>query len=794
MQSLLYTQSMDRAPTRHWDFWSAAILIMILMTASRRLYATSWTFGLQTVLLLTLLGAMLGLTLGSSKFNRLAVSLLGLGYSVVLLPLIMAWLLYKDTAWLERMASLGGQLAISFSQLVTRQPVDDPTLFIAFVSLAFWTISLVAGYTLTRSGGFVGAVLPAGVALVIVQLFDMRAGDRVFSLAVYTFLSLLLLGRLVYVYRRQSWKERHVWVPVGSGADLNIILGAVALALVILAWTVPASGRPVAAARIMWENLTRSWQAKQDLDHLVASLRGNQVQTPEFYGDSLPLSRQARVGDNVYLRIHVSYIRGEQRYYWRVRVYDFYQDGQWHTNYAFVIPFTPNQASLSVVDSRGPIGKFTFTARSDSLITLVTPPHPIWISRPSKLTFIPTTDEQIDPILFLATPSILVGEQYVVRANIYEPTVAELRKAGIGYPAWVSDHYLQLPTDLPEDVVHLARQITAGAETPYDQAAAITAYLRANITYSPTVESPPADRDPLVWFLFDTKMGFCNYYATAEVVLLRSLGIPARMAVGFAEGEYQAPDQYTVLQRDAHAWPEVYFPGDGWVEFEPTSSQPPLVRLEGDDISSNQAVTPMPEASTQAGIAQQTLTPPGEGEAGPGTPPDLSQRLTIILFIASVLMIAGFLAYVFGALDKVIWAASRAFQKPVPVLLKNSLEDLSLAPPTWLVHWAYFAGLAPPVRSFAVVYRSLRWLGEKVSPSQTPGEAAALLTRRVPGVSQEIRSLLHECQRSLYDRRLGDLSVARRAAQAVRRASLHAGLQQRWRAFKGVFRRGFQQK
>jgi hypothetical protein len=166
----------------------------------------------------------------------------------------------------------------------------------------------------------------------------------------------------------------------------------------------------------------------------------------------------------------------------------------------------------------------------------------------------------------------------------------------------------------------------------------------------------------------------------------------------------------------------------------------------------------------------------------------------VIIFVVSILVIAGFLAYVYGALDKVIWAARRTFKKPVPVLLRNSLEDLSLVPPSWLVRWAYFAGLAPTVRSFTVVYRSLRWLGAKVSPAQTPAEAAALLTQRVPGVSEEIRSLLHECQRSLYDQRPGDLPIAHRAAKAIRRASLHAAFQQRWKALKGIFGRGFQRK
>jgi len=159
-------------------------------------------------------------------------------------------------------------------------------------------------------------------------------------------------------------------------------------------------------------------------------------------------------------------------------------------------------------------------------------------------------------------------------------------------------------------------------------------------------------------------------------------------------------------------------------------------------------------------------------------------RLTIFLFAASVLVIVGFIMYVFGVLDKVIWMARRVFRKPLPVLLKNSLEDLSLTPPGWLTRWAYLAGLDPTERAFAVVYRGLRWLGENISPAQTPAEAAARLTRRVPTVSPEIRSLLHEYHRSLYGPRSGDLPIAQRAAKAIRRASFRAAVRLRWRNFK----------
>src|SRR5687767_11533052 len=82
----------------------------------------------------------------------------------------------------------------------------------------------------------------------------------------------------------------------------------------------------------------------------------------------------------------------------------------------------------------------------------------------------------------------------------------------------------------------------------------------------------------LEWFLFNWKSGYCNYYASAEVLMLRSLGIPARLAVGYAQGEENDDGTFTVYERDAHAWPQVYFPAIGWVDFEPTASQPPIER------------------------------------------------------------------------------------------------------------------------------------------------------------------------------------------------------------------------
>ena len=100
---------------------------------------------------------------------------------------------------------------------------------------------------------------------------------------------------------------------------------------------------------------------------------------------------------------------------------------------------------------------------------------------------------------------------------------------------------------------------------------AIEAYLRT-ISYTLDVPAPPLDRDVADYFLFDLRRGYCDYFATAMVVLARSVGIPARLVTGYASGGYDVISaQFVVLEKDAHSWVEVYFPSYGWVEFEPTS-------------------------------------------------------------------------------------------------------------------------------------------------------------------------------------------------------------------------------
>ena len=776
-----------KAAVKHiWDFPSAAILVIILVTVSERLYATDWALGLAVAVILAVSGILLGLALGASKFRRAGVFGLTFGYSIILIPLVLGWRLYQQTPWLERMISLAGRIGYALFLFISSKPVPDTALFVTFSGLGFWTISLLSGFALTRRGDFVGAVAPAGIVLFIIQFYDSRIGDRVVILAIFAFLSLILLGRLTYIRKRIFWKEHHVSFSAESWTDLNLALPVAALVLILVAWLTPATGHPMVAAKEVWQAVTRPLdKLRQNLSNAISGLkRSDQGAIVEFYGSTLILGQNASSGTNTYLRIRVPLTGRADRYYWRVRTYDQYQNNQWQSINALTEPFLPEQPSIPLANIHGYSSEFTFSTPRVNLGVLVTPAHPIWISRPSIMSFSPATGNDVDPLMFSADPPILIGEQYVVHANIYNPTVVQLQQAGVDYPAWVHDHYLQLPANLSPLITSLAQRLTNPSQTPYEKAIAITEYLRGAITFSTTVEIPPNGIDPLVWFLFDTKTGFCNYYATAEVILLRIAGVPARMVVGFAQGEFEPPDKYTVLEKDAHAWPEVYFPGIGWVEFEPTSGQPVLNRLPGDTTTTEQPTTLTPIPGTDN--SNQPVNPIDEnaGRSRSGPQPNSLLRLILFFGLLIVIMVLVILAYTSGLLDKILLRAVQVFRKPLPVMIMDGFTTLALTPPHWLRNWAFVSNMTAIERCFGVVYQSLRSLGARPLIAQTPAESAENLIKYLPGVEKETLILLKEFQQALFSRKHSDLFIARQAGKIIRRQALEAAIRQRWDAVK----------
>jgi transglutaminase-like putative cysteine protease len=400
---------------------------------------------------------------------------------------------------------------------------------------------------------------------------------------------------------------------------------------------------------------------------------------------------------------------------------------------------------------------FVFNTGNTNFSLLYSPAEPIWVSRPG-FTFSIPADQSRDIIAWHAYPSLRGGEAYQVDAILSNPNRQQLQEAGTDYPDWVTTKYLQLPQNFSPRIQELAREITKDATTPYEQALAITRYLRENIQYEETIAEAPRNRDKLEWILFDYKQAYCVYYASAEVVMLRSLGVPARMAVGFTQGERQE-ESYTVRRKNAHAWPEVYFPRIGWVEFEPTAGQAPLDRplppRDPDELDNSGLANPLQELEGREFADREQID---EGVTAP-VPEETRSFPFYILFplLAAAAALTVFLSRRY------------ALHTQLPLFLRATFERSGIEVPAWIVRWEKWVRLSPIERSFESINFGLRQLGQAVPVHITPIERAATLTRLLPGKADQIKVLLDEHQTSLYTSRIADVTQARRAARNIRK-------------------------
>jgi hypothetical protein len=158
---------------------------------------------------------------------------------------------------------------------------------------------------------------------------------------------------------------------------------------------------------------------------------------------------------------------------------------------------------------------------------------------------------------------------YEADSDMARPTPGQLRSAGDSLPQFVGA-YLPVPGLLDPRIPRLATQVSGAASNSYDKAVALETYLKTHYGYTlQLLRSPVAD--PLANFLFERKQGHCEYFASSMAVMLRTLHIPARLVNGFRSDEFNdVTGNYVVRAKNAHSWVEAYFPGYGWITFDPT--------------------------------------------------------------------------------------------------------------------------------------------------------------------------------------------------------------------------------
>ena len=197
------------------------------------------------------------------------------------------------------------------------------------------------------------------------------------------------------------------------------------------------------------------------------------------------------------------------------------------------------------------------------------------------------------------------GQVFNVASDVRVPTAAELDAATASAPPDPSQ--LELPDDFPASVAALADEVTAGAPTPYRKALALQSYFRDNFVYDLRVQRGHSD-DAILSFLRNRR-GYCEQFSATFAAMARSVGLPARVAVGFTQGELRSDGRYHVLGRHAHAWPEVWFDGIGWVLFEPTPGRGAPGSEQSTGVPPAQETSSLDGTSTTDTAVVPTTTP-----------------------------------------------------------------------------------------------------------------------------------------------------------------------------------------
>jgi transglutaminase-like putative cysteine protease len=560
--------------------------------------------------------------------------------------------------------------------------------------------------------------------------------DVTFWFLVYLLVAFLLVIRFNILYQEAKWRSEGIFFRPDVSFDF-LRDGFIFSALVIgIAWLAP----PVIDAKALglldefegtWHDVQSNW------NRLYADLNyRDQTVSVGTFGQSFALGGPRLLTDEPVMAVQVE---GVGRY-WRATVYDEYNGVGWRSSQQDTASIGPDELpALPQYAATYPVTQ-TYTMFRQSATVLYAMAGISYLDRTAKVTFNELSREQIATIAALprwpnsdgpimegityirSNAAVEEGESYQVISDISQATVSQLRSDGADYPAWIRNRYLQLPP-LTDRTRELAQQITQDYETPFDKAQAVERYLRNNIKYNERIPAPPPGVDKVDYILFELGQAYCDYYATSMIVMLRSVGVPARMAAGFARGKYDAErDVFRVVNADAHSWVEVYFPTYGWVEFEPTAAQPTIIRPSNPD-----------ENSFSAGNIPNLDNLPDGSRAGyeEGLFGDNNIPIDDGFFAGGIFL--SFNLPIFGTQINIPRSAVSSSFSLVGLLALLGLGGGAL----W---WQRQQSLAN--KNIFNLYEGMlkfgRWMGALLQPWQTPYEHAAILQERLPTFKKEV--------------------------------------------------------
>lgn len=694
--------------------------------AGHLLVSADWTSGAEMLWLCAALGLVCGLCLGLTRWGwPIAV-----GYSVVVGLAIglerafglVPWQVGLSSGALDlmrvRLWALGETVRGWWVIAALGDPIVDTRLFDLVLSVLLWQLLAALGWAVVRrrsvwpAAGAIGGALALNHALA-------GLGDLALVGATATLLGLIAVVQ--WERQRLTWEA----AQIDSPEDLWDHVVPPALVVVVAATLV--------ATALPWVGTPQGWRAVADLLERPASQAAAQyfstvrqpasadvaalfARAPDLTRIGSPLPNGAgvimwvRVSDPPPPPPELSRSAGIPIRYWRNAIYGDYSGQGWArvTPVPALLPDTPEAGARLL--------RQTFEIVAEHGAELYAVNRPVSTTVASGLVAMGSQD------------ALLVGRDSLYQVDSLPSDVGRLQPLASGWESPEAEPYRALPDSLPERVRGLAAAITAGAGTDLEKALAIQRYLRETYPYDLGAPLAPAGRDVVDDFLFDARRGFCSHFASAMVVLLRANAVPARVATGYAMGAYdETRGAWRVTESDSHAWVEVFLEGAGWVEFEPTPSQP--------------------ERTYFVPGAEATAPDVAAAPVGPSSP-----RLGITLL--------GLIVAVGVMILWLIWRTRRAAR---PGALR--VIDLYWEMCTWLA-----------------------WAGVSAAPGQTPAEHAALTRSLLGGwptlttASTQITNLYEATLFSAHGASHDELWRARRLWQHARWACLDAIQRRIWRA------------
>ncbi|MBS3750896.1 MAG: hypothetical protein KGY39_05240, partial [Anaerolineales bacterium] len=448
-----------------------------------------------------------------------------------------------------------------------------------------WLLSVGLSWSMRRYFRPLWGFLPIGILMAV--LLSYIPGKNIYLLVFVLGSGFTLLGLAYFERNRMGWSEAGIpyYSRVERTAKVHILF--VSIMITIIAVSIPS---------VSIEALTepiQEWSREQAGDGDLMRALGVKYQPEERTGGikkvaKLPRSHLIGSAGELEERVVmvVDFPQGttgssplpREARYWRSYAYNQYSGLGWSTTPVLEREYNAGQVMSEEYPQSSSKIVQEFQLSQELVGPLYTSGLPLSVNREYKTFWRKTSqnpeafDEEF--LIYKDVFAVAVYEDYYQVESAIPVVDEEVLKNSSGrYSGWIRERYLDMRRRAPLRVEEFASQLVEGETTNYDKAKKIEEFLR-QYEYTLDLPPPPEDGDIVEYFLFDLQKGYCDYYATAMVVMARAVGIPARLAVGYVDGMYDPEgERYLITEADAHSWPELYFNDVGWVPFEPTAQR-----------------------------------------------------------------------------------------------------------------------------------------------------------------------------------------------------------------------------